>query len=246
MQSSKIAWFALAFALASGAAAQTAAPAKKLPRAVRKAPPRPAPPPPIAAADDEQHEAADMTHYGDYACEFDQTVSITRHAMHAGYADVRFGKHRYTMKPVRSSTGALRLEDVQGRALLIQIPIKSMLMDAQLGRRLVDECVHENQRLARQTLQAQAAAPGIGIDPAKAVLEAEAAAAAASAAASAAATAASAAQVAASAAAEAASAVAPVSAASAPAVAASEPAGVPSAPGTAVSPTGPASAPGTR
>jgi hypothetical protein len=52
------------------------------------------------------------------------------------------------MKPVSSSTGALRLEDVKGVALLLQIANKSMLMDTKVGQRLVDGCVHEKQRAA--------------------------------------------------------------------------------------------------
>jgi hypothetical protein len=50
------------------------------------------------------------------------------------------------MKPVMSSTGALRLEDVKGRMLMIQIANKSMVMDTKIGQRLVDGCVHEKQR----------------------------------------------------------------------------------------------------
>jgi hypothetical protein len=50
------------------------------------------------------------------------------------------------MKPVRSSTGALRLEEVgNGPMLMVQIPTKSMLMDTVRGRRIVDACVHEMQ-----------------------------------------------------------------------------------------------------
>jgi hypothetical protein len=71
-----------------------------------------------------------------------------------GYVDVTFGKQKYTMKPVLSSTGALRLEDVKGQTLMLQIAYKSMLMDVKAGRRLVDECVSEKQR------QAKAAAAG--------------------------------------------------------------------------------------
>jgi len=205
----------LALAAAVPAQAQTQAPAKK-PRAASKAPAKATPPVPVLVdADETQRKAADLTHYGDYACEFSQTLHVARHATHVGYVDVRFGKLQYTMKPVLSTTGALRLEDVEGRVLMIQIPIKSMLMDVRQGRRLVDECMHDQQRQARQAALAQLALrPGIGIDPLKSALDVEAAAAAASAAASAAATAASAAAVAASAAAEAASAVAPAPAAS--------------------------------
>jgi hypothetical protein len=59
----------------------------------------------------------------------------------------RQARHRtWTMKPVLSHTGALRLEDVKGRMLMLQIANKSMLMDTQIGQRVVDNCVHEKQR----------------------------------------------------------------------------------------------------
>ena len=50
------------------------------------------------------------------------------------------------MKPVLSSTGAVRLEDVEPNTLLVQILTKSMLMDQKAGRRLVDGCTHENPK----------------------------------------------------------------------------------------------------
>ncbi len=65
-----------------------------------------------------------------------------------GYVDVNYQKKVFTMKPVSSSTGALRLEDVKGNTLLLQIANKSMLMDVKAGKRLVDGCVHEKQRAA--------------------------------------------------------------------------------------------------
>jgi len=52
----------------------------------------------------------------------------------------------FVTKPVLSSTGALRLEDVKGVGLLLQIANKSMLMDTRQGVRLVDACTHEKQR----------------------------------------------------------------------------------------------------
>ena len=59
---------------------------------------------------------------------------------------VTFSSKAYTMKPVRSSTGAVRLEEVgNGPMLMVQIPTKSMLMDTARGRRIVDACVHEVQ-----------------------------------------------------------------------------------------------------
>ncbi len=95
-----------------------------------------------------------MVLYGRYDCDFGQTVEVTTDAKRPGYVGVQLGKQSWVMKPVLSSTGALRIEDVKARMLLLQIANKSMLMDVIAGRRLVDECVHETQR---QTMAARAA-----------------------------------------------------------------------------------------
>jgi hypothetical protein len=101
--------------------------------------------PTLVVADAEQLLAASQTHYGPYDCEFKQKLSITRHQVD-GYVVVTFSSKAYTMKPVRSSTGAVRLEEVgNGPMLMVQIPTKSMLMDTVRGRRIVDACVHEEQ-----------------------------------------------------------------------------------------------------
>jgi len=78
-----------------------------------------------------------------------------------GYVDVRFKAQTWTMKPVLSSTGALRLEDVKGQMLMLQIANKSMLMDTKLGQRVVDACVHDKQRLAIAAAASQPARAGL-------------------------------------------------------------------------------------
>lgn len=134
-------------AVAATAWAQTPAPAPK--RAPAKAPAaKPAATPELPAAGSEQVATAEMAHYGDYECEFGEVVTVERTPQHAGYVDVRHRKTLATMKPVLSSTGAVRLEDVKGRLLMLQIANKSMLMDTRVGQRLVDGCVHEKQREA--------------------------------------------------------------------------------------------------
>jgi len=70
------------------------------------------------------------------------------------------------MKPVLSNTGAIRLEDVKGAALLIQILTKSMLMDVKAGRRMVDGCVHEVQRAAEAEMAKQPPRPALFEAPA--------------------------------------------------------------------------------
>lgn len=175
---------------------------------------RPPPPPPRAEAplppaSPEQLEAAALAHLGIYDCEFNEKVSVTPSPKFEGYIDVKHKAQAWIMKPVLSRTGALRLEDVKSRMLMLQIADKSMLMDTVVGRRLVDGCVHEKQRELVAARKASGfVSESIGIDPAKAAAAAAAAASAAAVAANAAALAASGAAAAASGAAAAASAAA--------------------------------------
>lgn len=100
----------------------------------------------IAAADDQQMKAMSRVNEGASLCEFNQQVHVTASQQYPGYVDLSFKKKRWLMKPVLSSTGALRLEDVAGETLFIQIRNKSMLMNQKNGQRLVDGCVHPRQQ----------------------------------------------------------------------------------------------------
>lgn len=151
----------------SSASAKSTKPQAKVKR-IAEQPRRHAAPPatpaeidlPVAAG--EQVAAASLAHFGEYQCEFDQKLLVAMNPKHDAYLDVSFRNRTYTMKPVLSHTGAVRLEDVRGQMLLVQIATKSMMIDTKLGQRIVDACMHEKQRVA-------AAAPpsgeGIGIDP---------------------------------------------------------------------------------
>ncbi len=96
----------------------------------------------------EQISASERVYYGEYDCDFKQVVQITASEHHPSYVELRFAKNSYLMKPVLSSTGAVRLEDVKGQTLMIQIASKSMLMNVRTGTRLVDACVSPSQRVA--------------------------------------------------------------------------------------------------
>ena len=126
------------------------------PPAKRKAAPKPPTPP--AAATPEQLDAAERVFYGPHQCEFGQTVDVAINAELPGYVDVKFGKAIYVMKPVVSSTGAIRLEDVKGETLMVQITAKSMLMNVKAGRRLVDECISAKHLEAGEAAALSAAA----------------------------------------------------------------------------------------
>ncbi|OWQ90758.1 hypothetical protein CDN99_11315 [Roseateles aquatilis] len=137
-----------------------ATPAAKARKPAAKTPP---PPPPLPEASEEQLSAAKQAYLGMYECEFKQTINIEPNVKHAGYIDVAYKKDIFTMKPVLSSTGALRLEDVTGRTLMVQIANKSMLLDVKVGQRMVDDCIHPEQRAAIEAARAASAPAGSGL-----------------------------------------------------------------------------------
>lgn len=159
-RSSSLALAVVVLCAAMPALAQTA-PAKKPASAkvIKKAPAKVAPEPaPLAAATPEQVDAAERVFYGVYDCEFKQTIDIVASQKHLSYVDVKHGKADYLMKPVLSSTGAIRLEDVRGDTLMVQISSKSMLLNVKTAQRIVDECVSPKQRELIETARAVKAA----------------------------------------------------------------------------------------
>jgi hypothetical protein len=100
----------------------------------------------LPTASPEQLAAADRALKGKYDCDAKQTLTVASHSSEKGYLDVTFGKSKYTMRPMVTSTGGMRMEDVTGRMLLLQIAKKSTLMDTKVAQRVADNCVHPAQR----------------------------------------------------------------------------------------------------
>lgn len=95
-----------------------------------------------------QLTVADRVLTGEAACEFDQRVSVQPVTGQPGHFKVQHKKAVYTMVPEDTSTGAVRLEDKKAGMVWLQIPSKSMLMNARVGQRVVDGCLHPEQRAA--------------------------------------------------------------------------------------------------
>src|SRR4051812_20335422 len=157
-----------AFALAPALAADPSS-AKPAAKPAATKPARKAPPAPVFTVPDaqpEQVKAAELVYYGAYDCEFQQTVEVSQSPKHSAYVDVKFSKGTWLMRPVLSSTGAIRLEDVHGETLMVQIASKSMLLNVKTAHRLVDDCVSQKQR--EMIAEAKAAKAAADAAPVKA------------------------------------------------------------------------------
>jgi hypothetical protein len=106
----------------------------------------------------EQLSAASQVYLGTAECEMKQRVHLRAIENRPGHFELQHLKARYTLVPEPTSTGAIRLEDRKAGIVWLQIPAKSMLLNAKLGRREVDGCMHAEQRA-----EAGTPAPSIGI-----------------------------------------------------------------------------------
>jgi len=102
-------------------------------------------PAPDAPASSEDLGIAQRVHLGAMPCELGATVHLSSDPAAPGYFHVTGKGFRYRMKPVATTTGAIRLEDPKAGAVWLQLANKSMLMDQKNGRRVADECAHPDQ-----------------------------------------------------------------------------------------------------
>jgi hypothetical protein len=111
--------------------------------AAKKAPP----PAPLADLSEEQIANAERVLTGPQQCEFKQTIKVESVPEKAGYFRIQHKGKKYLLVPEPTTTGAVRLEDKKAGVVWLQIANKSMLMNAKIGQRMVDECVHPTQKV---------------------------------------------------------------------------------------------------
>lgn len=117
----------------------------------------------VEAINDTQLGIAARVLTGTTDCEFNQRISVLPLAGKDGFFSVIHKGQRYSMVPRETATGAVRLEDKAAGVVWLQIPTKSMLMNARAGQRMVDSCLHADQRAAVLAAAGAAPGPGIGI-----------------------------------------------------------------------------------
>jgi hypothetical protein len=93
-----------------------------------------------------QIEAANRVMTGTAQCEFNQQVVVQPVEGRPGHFKLAFKNVSYNMVPEETTTGAVRLEDKRAGVVWVQIPAKSMLLNAKAGQRMVDACQQSQQR----------------------------------------------------------------------------------------------------
>lgn len=77
---------------------------------------------------------------GSFRCELGNTVELRMDGRVTDGVTLVWKGSNYMMTPVSTSTGAVRLENTGAGLVWIQIPSKSMLLNAKLGQQLANEC----------------------------------------------------------------------------------------------------------
>jgi hypothetical protein len=86
---------------------------------------------------------------GTYRCEMGQSIEVERQGRNDRAIEVRWEGKQHTLQRQRSSSGLPRYEDRQNGLLWIDLPWKSVLMDAHSGRPLANECKPATGRSAK-------------------------------------------------------------------------------------------------
>ena len=96
---------------------------------------------------------AERVHTGRIPCELGASVTVSADTASPGRFHVEGKGFKYYMTPVATTTGTVRLEDIKGGAVWLQIANKSMLMNQKLGQRLADECMSPAQVQVAEALK---------------------------------------------------------------------------------------------
>lgn len=94
-----------------------------------------------------QLDAAARVYVGDADCDQKDHVKVLPVQGSPGHFEVLHKKARYNMVPEETKTGAVRLEDRAAGVVWLQIPAKSMMLNTKLGQRVVDGCMHAEQKM---------------------------------------------------------------------------------------------------
>lgn len=110
--------------------------------AKKKAPAEPVEPEVI---DEERMAVTPHVMVGDSHCEFGHRIRVDAHPTLAGRFVLEHRGAKHVLTPHPTTTGVIRLEARHAGLVWLQVPVKSMLLDARKGQRVADNCMHAKQ-----------------------------------------------------------------------------------------------------
>lgn len=96
---------------------------------------------------DSQNRWWERLRVGTLYCDLGADIRVDRLDMERE-VEILWKKKKYVLQKVPTTTGAYRYEDAASGMTLIQIPTKTILLDAKQGQRLADECNNDNRPTA--------------------------------------------------------------------------------------------------
>lgn len=108
---------------------------------------------PLAPLSEAELAVVPQVYVGELPCELGQRVHLQPDPANPGYFYLQVKHQRFHLRPVATSTGAVRLEDSVQGAVWLQLANKSMLMNQKLGRRMADECMSPVQQAMTEHLK---------------------------------------------------------------------------------------------
>jgi hypothetical protein len=96
---------------------------------------------------------AEQVHTGRFPCGMGSQVIVQVDRKVLGQFILEHKGVSYHVKPIKTSTGAIRLEDEIKGAVWLQLTNKSMLMNSKLGQRLADECRSPAQSAVNEAMK---------------------------------------------------------------------------------------------
>lgn len=103
--------------------------------------------------DEERMAVVPRVLVGEIPCEFGRTVRVDPHPQLSGRFVLTLDKIQAIVTPQPTTTGVIRLENAQAGLVWLQVPVKSMLMNAKLGQRMADNCLHTAQAAELEALK---------------------------------------------------------------------------------------------
>jgi len=146
-------WSVLGLGLLATLLASTSPAQAQAPGSSRQVPTVQAGTPADTPLSERERATAALVHVGSKSCAMGRSVRIEADPQEPGFFHLSLDRQTYRLRPVETSTGAIRLEDRTQGVTWLQLANKSILLNQRQGRRLLDDCANAVQQAVAAAMQ---------------------------------------------------------------------------------------------